>query len=153
MVKDVIKRRSVIIPLCLLVFLVFYLIVGLSMGPLMLESGLTNENFLPVVFSIGGILLCVSLISDGVKEDAPSEGSGRQKQHFPKKQVVLITDFFLFVILYATSGIISSSFVFVFLFMLFFDDQIRHVVRKLIYSALITACIYILYAVIFGVHF
>ena len=146
MVKDVIKRRSVIIPLCLLVFLVFYLIVGLSMGPLMLESGLTNENFLPVVFSIGGILL-------GVKEDAPSEGSGRQKQHFPKKQVVLITDFFLFVILYATSGIISSSFVFVFLFMLFFDDQIRHVVRKLIYSALITACIYILYAVIFGVHF
>ena len=73
MVPEKFRRSSVVIPLCVLVFLVFYLVVGLSMGPLMLESGLTNENFLPVVFSVGGIFLCGSLIRDGLKETSHSD--------------------------------------------------------------------------------
>lgn len=153
MVPEKFRRSSVIIPLCVLVFLVFYLVVGLSMGPLLLESGLTNENFLPVVFSIGGIFLCGSLIRDGLKEAPPAEEKEKQGKHFSRKQIILIADFFLFVLLYSTIGIIPASFVFVFLFMLFFDDEIRHIVKKLIYSALITAFIYVLYGVIFNVRF
>jgi hypothetical protein len=39
-------KRSVLIPLCCMVFLLGYLGVALSMGPLLLDSGLTNENFI-----------------------------------------------------------------------------------------------------------
>ncbi len=150
MIPQKYKRQSVVIPACVLIFLVFYLIVGLCMGPLMLESGLTNENFLPVIFSIGGIILCISLIRDGLKEEGKKE---KNEKHMSMKQVIIIADFFLFVLLYSLLGILPASLVFVFLFMLFFDDKIERIPRKLIYSVLITAFIYVLYAVIFGVHF
>lgn len=144
-------HKKVMIPFVCMIFLLGYLGVGLSMGPLFLESGLSNENFIPVIIAVIGIALCISIMIDGMKEIA-EEGTSSSKA-VGLKQIILFADFFLFIGLYKLIGFIGAAFVFTFLFMLFFDDKITAVVKKLIISAIITGLIYILYAVIFGVRF
>jgi len=146
-------KRAFLIPLCCMVVLLGYLGVALSMGPLMLESGLTNENFLPVFISIGGIYLCASIMYDEQKHSTTEKSEQSERGKFSAKQVILIGDLFLFILLYYWIGIISASFIFTSFFMVFFDDTICHIARKLLFSAAITAIVYILYAVVFGVHF
>ncbi|MDT4761000.1 hypothetical protein [Sphaerochaeta sp. PS] len=88
---------------------------------------------------------------DGLKE--PVEAGASSSKVIGLKQVILFADFFLFIGLYKLIGFIGAAFVFTFLFMLFFDDKITAVVKKLIISAIITGFVYILYALIFGVRF
>ncbi|MCH3906931.1 MAG: tripartite tricarboxylate transporter TctB family protein [Sphaerochaeta sp.] len=148
-------KRSVLIPLCCMVFLLGYLGVALSMGPLLLDSGLTNENFIPVIISTGGILLCASIMRDELKRTEEGKHGPEEKKggRFSAKQAILIADLFLFILLYYWVGIIPASFIFTSIFMIFFDDSICHVGKKLLLSAIITAIVYVLYAIVFGVHF
>ncbi len=146
-------HRSVLIPLVCMVFLIGYLGVGLSMGPLILPSGLTNENFIPVIISIIGILLCISIMKDSLKEMDDEEPVKEAEPKFGLKQIILFADFFLFIGLYSLVGFIPAAFVFTLIFMVFFDDKVRGLLKKLIISIIITAVVYILYAVVFGVRF
>lgn len=88
---------------------------------------------------------------DGLKETAETEKSSGKAVGL--KQIILFADFFLFVGLYKLIGFVGAAFIFTFLFMLFFDDKITAVVKKLVIAAVITGLIYVLYAVVFGVRF
>lgn len=149
------KRKSVIIAFVFLLFLIGYFAMALSMGPLMLESGLTNENFYPVIISGIGIVLAIWTLSDELKGEVTKEEM--EKKEEPRyslvRRIVLFADFFVFIFLYSMFGFLPAAIIFTFVFMLFFDDKIEKVLFKLIVSVVIAVAVYFVYSEFFGVHF
>ena len=134
------------------------------MGPLILDSGVTNENFFPLILSILGIFISIKLLIEAMqqtKEIPEATGSAmdskvageKTPKKMTKKQLILMLDFALFIAAYYFLGFIVAAIVFTFLFMLFFDDTICHPVKKIIISVAIALMVYVLYAILFGVHF
>ena len=149
------KRKSVIIAFVFLLFLIGYFAMALSMGPLMLESGLTNENFYPVIISGIGIVLAIWILSDSLKPEVTEKEVEKapEPRYSLVRRLVLFADFFLFIFLYSIFGFLSAAIIFTFLFMLFFDDKIEKVPFKIIVSVVIAAAVFLVYTEFFGVHF
>ncbi len=149
------KRKSVIIAFVFLLFLIGYFAMALSMGPLMLESGLTNENFYPVIISGIGIVLAIWILSDSLKPEVTEKEVEKapEPRYSLVRRLVLFADFFLFIFLYSIFGFLPAAIIFTFLFMLFFDDKIEKVPFKIIVSVVIAAAVFLVYTEFFGVHF
>lgn len=140
-----------LVPTVIFICLLIYLIAGLQMGPLFLQGGVSNENFFPVILAVLGLMLSGKLVFDAfryVNSDEP-----RKQIIKTNKPFILAFTSALFIICFVYIGFTISAFLYVFFFQLFFDDKIRRVPFKLLTSALVTGAIYVLYVVVFRIHF
>ncbi len=140
-----------LVPTIIFICLLIYLITGLQMGSLFLQGGVSNENFFPVILAVLGLLFSGKLVLDAfryVNSDAP-----RKQIIKTNKPFILAIASALFIICFVYLGFTISAFLYVFAFQLFFDDKIRRVPFKLLTSALVTGAIYVLYVVVFRIHF
>ncbi len=146
-------HARVVVPAVVLVALIIYLTLGISMGPLFMGEK-TSESFFPVLLGVIGIPLAIKLMYDAVQEVKKEGGKESDK---PVKVVttplILSIVSLLYIVLFKLTGLIPSVLVYVYLFLIFFDDEIQQLVRKLIYAVLITGVVYVLYWVIFNVQF
>ena len=140
-----------LVPAAIFVCLSIYLIAAIQMGPLFLQGGVTNENFFPIILAGLGLIFSAKLVFEGftyVNSDEP-----RKQIIKTNKPFILAIISALFIISFIYVGFTVSAFVYVFLFQLFFDDKFRRVPFKLLASGLVTGAIYVLYVVVFRIHF
>ncbi len=147
-------QSRIVVPAVILLFMLAYLATAIGMGPLFLDGGVSNENFFPVMLVIVGMPLALKLLFDNAKEikkETAEKGFVPGKLH--KTPLILSGVTALFIACYVLIGFLPAAFIYVYLFLLFFDDKLRQPIRKLVYAALITAVVYVLYAVVFNIHF
>ena len=58
-----------------------------------------------------------------------------------------------FIILFDILGFALLAPLYVFFFMLVYDDKPQHIRRKIIYALLISAMVYVLYVIVFDIRF
>lgn len=143
-------RASIVTPAVFLVATVVYGCFALRLAPLAIDGQL-SESFFPLLVSMISLPTCIVLIVSGVKE-ARKEVGEREVQ-LPLKAVLVALDIGVFLFLFAHFGFTLASPVFVFLFMLIYDDKPQGFLRKLVYTLCIVAFVYVLYEICFDVRF
>jgi hypothetical protein len=146
-------RVKVVVPAVMLLAMMGYLTLAIEMGTFFVGNK-TGEAFFPLILGLIGVPLGAKILFDAVQEVRKEHGGAEQK---PFKVVstpfILSIVSFAYIVAFYYIGLIPSMLGYVFLFMVFFDDEVRQLFRKFIYSVIITAVIYLLYAVIFKVQF
>jgi MFS family permease len=147
-------HKAVITPLVSLVVLIIYLISMLGVAS-PIEDGLLSESFFPLLIFLLGAPVSVLLFLDGIKS-IPKEQTedNKTKKQASNKKPLFITLLVLFLVFtFESLGYMVVASVFVFFFMLIYDDKPQKIVRKIIYTALIVAFVYVLYGIVFDVRF
>ncbi len=151
--KNPYLHSKVMVPAAVLAALVIYLTMGLSMGPLFMGEK-TSESFFPVLLGIIGIPIAIKLLVDAVKEvKTETVEKAPEKVKIVTTPLILSLVSFLYIVLFHFAGLIPAVLIYVFLFLVFFDDKVQQLPRKFLYALLITGVVYLLYWVIFKVQF
>ena len=146
-------HSKVIVPAVILVALLVYLSMGISMGPLFMGEK-TSESFFPVLLGVVGIPVAIKLLYDAVRE-VKKDTTGETPSSVKVVSTPLILSFvsLFYIVLFQFTGLIPAVLMYVYLFLIFFDDKVQQLFRKFIYALLITGVVYLLYWVIFKVQF
>ena len=152
-VRNPYLHSKVIVPAVILVVLLVYLSMGISMGPLFMGQK-TSESFFPVLLGVIGIPIAIKLLYDAVQE-VKKDTTGETPSAVKVVSTPLILSFvsLLYIVLFQLTGLIPAVLMYVYLFLIFFDDKVQQLFRKFIYALLITGVVYLLYWVIFKVQF
>ncbi|WP_319416018.1 tripartite tricarboxylate transporter TctB family protein [Marispirochaeta aestuarii] len=140
-------RSGIIVPLFLLIVTMGYLLEALRMAP-MVRNDIPSESFYPIILSILMIPLCLRQLVVGLRDSSSSDARELSK---PPLIIALVIGIFIFA--FSKIGFLVTAPLFVFFFMLFFDDKPQKIGRKIISAILITAFVYVMYEFIFGIHF
>lgn len=134
--------------------LTIYLISALQLAP-PIVNGLLSESSFPVIIFLVATPAALKLLVDGLRTV--------QKEVIENKQVVVrkksikpvLTVFILavFILLFDILGFSVLAPLYVFFFMLVYDDKPQHIVRKIIYALLISVVVYVMYAIAFDIRF
>ncbi len=153
-IKNPYLHSKVMVPAVVLVALLVYLSLAISMGPLFMGEK-TSESFFPVLLGVIGIPIAIKLLFDAVRELKQEQQEGKVESTVKVVTTPLILSFvsLLYIVLFKFTGLIPAVLIYVFLFLVFFDDKIQQLFRKFIYALLITGVVYVLYWVIFKVQF
>jgi putative tricarboxylic transport membrane protein len=130
-----------------------YLIEAIRLAPPVI-NGMISESFYPMLCALIMYPLCLKLLYQGIKAAKQRMAEAQPpKNEMSTKPLILAVITGLFILLFAFLGFLLTAPFYVFFFMLFFDDKPQQFLRKLIYAIAITAGVYILYEVIFEIHF
>jgi hypothetical protein len=147
-------HKAVITPLITFAVLLVYLISMLRVAA-PIEDGILSESFFPMLIFLIGAPVSILLLLDGIKS-TPKEQTGnkdRENKAGSKKPFFIALIILFLVFAFEPLGYIVTAPVFVFLFMLIYDDKPQKIVRKLIYTLLVVAFVYVLYGIVFDVRF
>jgi hypothetical protein len=147
-------QKAVITPLVILAVLILFLVSMLRVAP-PVEDGALSESFFPTLIFLTGAPVAVLLLIEGIKtaRNAQSQErtAGKQGEY---RKVFLVAAVILFLALtFELLGYVITAPIFVFLFMLIYDDKPQKIARKMLYTVLITAFVYVLYGIVFDVRF
>lgn len=147
-------RKPVMTPLVTLAVLIVYLMSMLRVAP-PIDDGLLSESFFPLLIFLTGAPVSILLLFDGVKSTSKESAKVKEgKKQINNKKPFFIALLILFLALaFEPLGFVVVASVFVFLFMLIYDDKPQKIVRKIVYTVLIVAFVYVLYGVIFDIRF
>jgi hypothetical protein len=147
-------RKSVITPLVTLGVLIVFVVSMLRVAP-PVEDGSLSESFFPVLIFLAGAPAAILLFFDAlrtIRKEQPVKKEPEKRGGCGK--IFLVAALILFLALtFEPLGYAITAPVFVFLFMLIYDDKPQKIIQKIIYTLLITVFVYILYGVIFDVRF
>jgi len=144
---------KIVVPAAMLLFMLFYLSLAINMGTFFIGDK-TGEAFFPLILGLMGVPLSIKLLYDAVSEVRKNQEQGEeQKKTFVKTPLILSGISFLYIVAFYYIGLIPALLGYVFLFMVFFDDKFQHLLRKFIYSIVISGLVYVLYKVIFHIQF
>jgi cobalamin synthase len=147
-------HKAVITPLAILAVLLVYLVSMLRVAA-PIEDGILSESFFPLLIVLVAAPVSILLLFDAIKSTPKKQaGGGETKNKADSKKPFFIALLVLFLVLaFEPLGYIVTAPVFVFLFMLIYDDKPQKIVRKLIYTLLVVAFVYVLYGIVFDVRF
>jgi putative tricarboxylic transport membrane protein len=150
---------AVLTPAVILVVLLIYGIMALQLSPPMLAHQ-AQESFFPLVIAVVGLPIAAGLLYDGIKERRKTIAAMTAEERcvktdykkFKKPFIIgLLT--LLFIIGFAPLGYFIASPLYIFFFMLIYDDKPQQIIRKIIYTILICAFVYALYTYLFAIQF
>lgn len=137
----------------MLLFMLSYLVMSIDLGSFFVGDS-TGEAFFPFVLAVLGSLLAGKIFYDALKDVKKEQEKGNQSEDIQIKTPLILAGIsFLYITAFHFVGLIPALLGYVFFFMMFFDDKIQHLLRKLIYSVIISGIVYVLYSVIFKVQF
>jgi hypothetical protein len=120
-----------------------------------IEDGVLSESFFPMLIFLVGAPVSIMLLFESIKSVHKEQDQKKEtKKHGGNRKIFLIAALIFFLAFtFELLGYVIVAPVFVFLFMLIYDDKPQKIVRKLIYTVLISAFVYVLYGILFDVHF
>ena len=134
--------------------LLIYVISALQLAP-PIVNGLLSESSFPFIVFLVATPAALKLLFDGIKvvrkEIAENKAVAAKKKSMKPVLIVLILA--VFALLFDTLGFTVLAPLYVFFFMLVYDDKPQHIVKKIIYSLLISVVVYVLYAIAFDIRF
>jgi hypothetical protein len=144
-------RKEIITPLVVLFFLTIYVVSALKLSPPVV-GGLLQESFFPLLIFVIAAPVALMLLFEAVKK-IRSETSQSAKAKINIKPLLIAGITALFILGFEPLGFVITAPVYVFLFMLIYDDKPQGIVKKIIFALLISAFVYLLYAFVFGIRF
>lgn len=148
---------EVIIPIMSMIFLLAYISEALKLSVPMID-GMPQETFFPVIIFVLGFVTSLTLLYTGVKNTnknyvEPAEADKKTLKDINFKPALVVAATALLIYFFSTLGYLIIAPIYLFILMMIYDDKPQQIIRKLIYTALITAFIYVLYVVIFEIRF
>ena len=147
-------QAKVSIPFFMQIALLIYVISALQLAP-PIVNGLLSESSFPFIVFLVATPAALKLLFDGIKvvrkEIAENKAVVAKKKSMKPVLIVLILA--VFALLFDTLGFSVLAPLYVFFFMLVYDDKPQHIVKKIIYSLLISVVVYGLYAIAFDIRF
>jgi len=153
--KNPYLQARVIIPACMQIALIIYVVSALQMAPPIVKGMLSESSFPVMIFLIAtpaAIMQLLTGLKASKKEIAEAIGVTETK----KKSIKPVLTFLIMavcVLLFDLFGFTLLAPLYVFFFMLVYDDKPQQIPRKIIYALLITAVVYVLYVIVFNIRF
>ena len=146
-------NKEVCTPLGVLIFLALYVKEAMkSSAPII--DGVPQESFFPLIIFIFGSIAALILLVTAVKDTSKKEADeNEKKEKFNPKTIYVVAAMMLFVLLFDTLGFMLTAPFLVFAMMLIYDDRPQNIPKKILFSVLITAAIYVLYTYVFEINF
>ncbi|MDR1179526.1 MAG: tripartite tricarboxylate transporter TctB family protein [Spirochaetales bacterium] len=147
-------RKEIVTPVAAFAIMTAYVIVALNMSPLVV-NGLLQESFFPLLIYIFGVPAVIFLFVDGykkIKKEAADKTEIPTTKRSIKPLLIGLISFFL-VLGFEPLGFLITAPIFIFCFMLIYDDKLRQIPRKIIFTLIITALVYLLYTIVFDIQF
>lgn len=145
---------AIVVPAVMLLLMITYLIMAIDMGTFFIGNK-TSEAFFPLILGILGVPISGKILYDAIMKVKKEQADGRGETELSriKTPVILTGISFLYIVAFHYIGLVPALLGYIFLFMTFFDDKIRHLLKKFLYSIVITGLIYVLYSLIFNIQF
>ncbi|RCK35523.1 hypothetical protein TH9_02190 [Thalassospira xiamenensis] len=151
-----VKKGNLILPLFLLIITTVYLATALQITP-QFDEGLVGPSFVPVLASILMYVALGFVFRDILRAPAPTDDSAGDEVTDEDKpslaaaiKIVLATA--IYIAAFKTLGYPLSTFLYVYALLFFFRLENTGQIRRIAYSAIITAVFYVLFVVIFQVR-
>ena len=142
------------IPLCMQIALTIYLISALQLAPPMV-NGLLSESSFPVLIFLVSTPAALKLLVDGLKAVTKEVAENKQvivrKKSIKPALIVLILA--VFILLFDILGFSVLAPLYVFFFMLVYDDKPQFIVKMIIFALLISLAVYAMYVIAFDIRF
>lgn len=149
-------QAKVMIPLVMQIALIIYVVSALRMAPPVVE-GLLSESSFPFFIFLIATPAALKLLFDGLKavtqERQQQETVVVEKKKKSLKPFLTVLIMAVFTLLFEKLGFTVLAPLYVFFFMLVYDDKPQDIVRKIIYALLIGIMVYVLYAIAFDIRF
>lgn len=147
-------QAKVTIPFFMQIALIVYVISALQLSPPVV-NGLLSESSFPLIIFLIATPAALKLLFDGLKVVRKEIAENKQVVAKKKsmKPVFIVVILAVFALLFDTLGFSVLAPLYVFFFMLVYDDKPQHIVRKIIYALLISAAVYVLYVIGFDIRF
>ncbi len=149
-------QTKVTIPFCMQIALLIYVISALQMAPPIVE-GLLSESSFPFVIFLIATPAALKLLLDGIrsvrKELAQTGEIVAEKKKKSIKPALIVLIMAAFILLFEAVGFTILAPLYVFCFMLVYDDKPQNIRRKIIYSLLIGVVVYVMYVIGFDIRF
>lgn len=148
-------QSRVIIPACMQIALIIYVVSALQMAPPIVK-GMLSESSFPVMIFLIATPAAIKQLLDGLKAskkelaEAKAETVTKKKSIKPVLTVVIMA---AFILLFPILGFVVLAPLYVFFFMLVYDDKPQYILKKIIYALLISAVVYVLYVIVFDIRF
>ena len=153
--KNPYLQAKVIIPACMQIALIIYVVSALQMAPPIVKGMLSESSFPVMIFLVATPAAIIQLLK-GLKA-SKEEIAEAQAVIEPKKKsikpVLTVLIMAVFVLLFDLLGFALLAPLYVFFFMLVYDDKPQHILKKIIYSLLVSAVVYVLYVIVFDIRF
>jgi len=134
--------------------LLIYVISALQLAPPVV-NGLLSESSFPFIIFLIATPAALKLLFDGIKvvrrEIVEHKAVVTKKKSIKPVLIVLILA--VFALLFDTLGFSVLAPLYVFFFMMVYDDKPQHIFKKVIYALLISVVVYILYVIAFDIRF
>jgi uncharacterized membrane protein YbhN (UPF0104 family) len=135
--------------------LVIYVVSALQMAPPVVKGMLSESSFPVMIFLIATPAAIIQLLA-GLKiaklevSEVKVVTETKKKSIKPVLTVLIIA---VFVLLFDLLGFTVLAPLYVFFFMLVYDDKPQHILKKIIYAVLVSAVVYVLYVIVFDIRF
>lgn len=144
--------KEVITPLCILGFLIAYVMEAMRNTAPIIDR-VPQESFFPLLIFILGIAADLSVLISALKHAGSGDQETKEKTPTSFKPFYVMISVALFVFLFGILGFLVTAPLFVFAMMMIYDDRPQQIGRKILFTVLITAAVYVLYTYVFDINF
>ncbi len=146
-------NKDVMTPLVVLLFLMIYLQQALTKQSAPFVDGVPQETFFPILIVIVGVIASLTLLIPALIKTAGSAESTAEKAPIQKKPIYIIIAMALFIFLFGKLGYTLVAPFYVFFLMTLYDDGSKSILKRVIFTLIIVALVYVLYTFIFDINF
>jgi len=145
--------KDVLIPVVTILFLLVYMLEALTKHSAPIVDGVPQETFFPIIIFVFGVLAALALLISAIKKVTSPDYVAPEAQAINRKPIYVVIATALLIFLFDILGFTIVAPLYVFSMMMIFDDKPQQIVRKIIYSILITLFVYVLYTYVFEINF
>jgi hypothetical protein len=146
-------NKEVMTPLVVLLFLMIYLQQALTKQSAPFVDGVPQETFFPILIVIVGVIASLTLLIPALIKTAGSVDDAAEKAPIQKKPIYIIIAMALFIFLFGKLGYTLVAPFYVFFLMTLYDDGSKSIAKRVIFTLIIVALVYVLYTFIFDINF
>ncbi|MGI6029224.1 MAG: tripartite tricarboxylate transporter TctB family protein [Candidatus Heteroscillospira sp.] len=144
--------KDVIVPAVTLLFFIVYILEALKLSAPVVD-GVPQETFFPVIIFIFGTAATIMLLVSGIKKVSAANYVAPEKKKINYKPFYIVLATAAFIFFFDILGYTIMAPLYLFTMMMIYDDKPQHIVKKIVYSVLITIFVYIIYNFVFGISF
>jgi len=147
-------QAKVIIPFFMQIALIIYVVSALQLSS-PIVGGMLSESSFPVIVFLIATPAAIKLLIDGVKDAKKEIAEGKDVVVKKKsiKPVLTVVIMAVFIALFELLGFSILAPLYVFFFMMVYDDKPQFIVKKIVFALLIAVVVYVMYAIAFDIRF
>lgn len=144
--------KDILTPVGVLIFFIAYVLEAMKNSAPVID-GVPQESFFPLIIFICGVAADLFLIAAALKNVNKEKEAAEEKNPRSRKALYVVLAAAAFIFLFDVLGFMVMAPLFVFAMMVIYDDKPQQIPKKILFTVLITAIIYVLYTYVFEINF